>query len=89
MFWPPTTTSVDEDVRGRGEEGQGGHQGEDREDEQTDAVQHDGRELPVVDDQRFLFTGLDCLSDQPAHNPAFRKITNFPKFWSRKLAWNP
>ena len=52
-------------MRGRGEEGQGGHQGEDREDQQADSVQHDGRELPVVDDERFLFTGLDCLSDQP------------------------
>ena len=52
-------------MRRRAEQGQGGHQGEDREDQQTDAVQHDGRELPVVDDERFLFTGLDCLSNQP------------------------
>ena len=52
-------------MRGRAEQGQGGHQGEDREDQQADSVQYDGRELPVVDDERFLFAGLDCLSDQP------------------------
>ena len=50
---------------GRGEQGQGGHQGEDREDQQADSVQHDCCELPVVDDERFLFTVFDCLSDQP------------------------
>ena len=52
-------------MRGRAEQGQGGHQGEDREDQQADSIQHDGSKLPVVDDERFLFAGLDCLSDQP------------------------
>ena len=61
----PGPQLVDEDVGGRAEQGQGGHQGEDREDQQADSVQHDCCELPVVDDQRFRFTRLDCLSDQP------------------------
>ena len=60
-------------MRGRAEQGQGGHQGEDREDQQTDAVQHDGRELPVVDDEGFLFIVLDCLSDQPGQGRAVRQ----------------
>ena len=50
---------------GRAEQGQGGHQREDREDEEAHSVQHDGRELPVVDDERLLLAGLDCLGDHP------------------------
>ena len=52
----------DQDVRGSCKEHDCGNEGEEREDEKTESVQHDGSVLPVVDCHSHLLGCADVLS---------------------------
>lgn len=73
----------DDDVRRRDEHRDGRDDGERRERQQTDSVQHHGRELPVVLDGRSVLVVADLVRD---HAQFFQDQAELPEGTGRKAA---
>ena len=63
--WKPLSSDLllDDDMRSRGEDGHGGDDGEHREEDKAQAVQHHRGELPVSLDRSWFFITFYLVSN--------------------------